>query len=104
MRDFADYCSSPTYQQDHDLSVLQIRALNDGSKGQREIECLLPWLVEDWCVADVKLAGGSFKVNKKRWFCTQNVIELLNSLPEDVDVKVVFAKGLHDLRGDQRGT
>lgn len=109
MRDFADYCSSPTYQHDHvwwfqTFAVLQIRALNGGSKGQREIKCLLPWPMQEWCVADVKLAGGSFKVNGKRWFCTQNVIELLNSLPEDVDVKVVFAKGLHDLGGDQRGT
>jgi len=31
-------------------------------------------------------------------------MELLNSLPEDMHMKVVFAKGLHDLRGDQRGT
>lgn len=108
VRNFAYYCSSPTYQHDHiwrvqTFAVLQIRALNDGSKGQREIKCLLPCPVQDWHVTDVKLAGGSFKVNKKRWSCTQNVIELLNSLPEDMDLKVVFAKGLHNLRGDQRG-
>lgn len=72
-------------------------------RGRGRSNAFLPWPVRDWCVADVKLAGGSFKVNKKRWFCTQNVIELLNSLPEDVGVKVVFAKGLHDLAGDQRG-
>lgn len=69
-RDFADYCSSLTCQYDHirwvqTFAVLQIRALSDGSKGQREIKCLLHWPMRNWRVADVKLAGGSFKVNKK---------------------------------------
>lgn len=60
------------------LEYCKFRALNDGSKGQRKIRCLLSWPVQDWHVTDVRLAEVSFKVNKMRWFCIHNVIEFLD--------------------------
>lgn len=39
------------------LECFKFKALNDGSK--RKIKCFLSWLVQDWDVTDVRLAGVS---------------------------------------------